>query len=93
MVIGTGKVVLHAPWVHTLKEKRTIVKSLIAKVRNKFNVAINEVDKQDSHNLIVLGIACVAGNTSMADSVIENVLNFIENNTDAEVIDVKRENL
>ena len=39
---------LHAPWVHSLKEKRMIVKSLIARLQNKFHVSAAEVDEQDT---------------------------------------------
>lgn len=38
-----------------------------------------------------LGLACVAGTAALADSMIESILLFIENNTDAEVIDIQRE--
>ena len=40
MIIGTSKVRIHAPWVRSLKEKRMVVKSICAKVQNKFNVSI-----------------------------------------------------
>jgi hypothetical protein len=91
MIIEAATIKLYAPWVHSLKEKRMELKSLIAKARNKFNVSIAEVDEQDTHQTIVLGFACVAGNASHADSVIESVLAFIEGNTDAEIIEVRRE--
>ena len=43
MLILSLKIKLHAPWVHSLKEKRMVVKSLLSKMRNKFNVAVAEV--------------------------------------------------
>lgn len=91
MVTGTAKITMYAPWVHSLKEKRMIVKSVCAKVRNKFNVSISEVEEQDTHQSIVLGLACVTGDAAFADSVIDHVLNFIEEITEAEIVDVKRE--
>ena len=91
MIIETLEIKLYASWVHSLKEKRMIVKSLIAKIRNKFNVSIAEVDDQDVHQSIVLGLACVAGNTALADSMIDNVITFIENNSETEVIGIQRE--
>ncbi|WP_035292813.1 DUF503 domain-containing protein [Clostridium sp. KNHs214] len=83
MIIGTAKIYLYANWVHSLKEKRMIVKSLIAKVHNKYNVSIAEVENQDYHKSIVLGIACVSNDTRHANSMVQNVLGFIEGNTDA----------
>jgi len=91
MIIETLEIRLYASWVHSLKEKRMIVKSLIAKIRNKYNVSIAEVEDQDVHQSIVLGLACVAGNTALADSIMDNVITFIENNSEAEFIGVKRE--
>lgn len=91
MIIETLEIRLYASWVHSLKEKRMIVKSLIAKIRNQLNVSVAEVEDQDVHQSIVLGLACVAGNTALADSIMDHVLTFIENNTEAEIIAVRRE--
>lgn len=93
MIIGTINIKLYAQWVHSLKDKRMIVKSICAKVRTKFNVSIAEVDEQDTHQTIVLGMACVVGEMSLANSIIDNVLNFIEQCTEAEIINVEREML
>jgi uncharacterized protein YlxP (DUF503 family) len=83
MIIGTGKIYLYANWVHSLKEKRMILKSTIAKVKNKYNVSIAEVENQDMHQSIVIGIACVSNDTRHANSMIQNVLDFIEDTTEA----------
>lgn len=91
MVIGAAKITIYAPWVHSLKEKRMIVKSLCAKVRNKFNVSIAEIEDQDLHQRIVLGFACITGEAGVADSIIDHVLNFIEDSTEGEVIGIERE--
>jgi len=91
MIIETLEIRIYASWVHSLKEKRMIVKSLIAKIRNKFNVSIAEVDDQDVHQSIVLGLACVAGNTALADSIMDNVITFIENNSETEIVSIQRE--
>lgn len=91
MVIGAVRIKIHVPWVHSLKEKRMEVKSLCAKVHNKFNASIAEVEEQDIHQMIVLGFACVTGDKTQADSVIDHILNFIEGNTEGEVIQVERE--
>ena len=91
MIVEPVIITLYAPWVHSLKEKRMAVKSLIAKIKNKFNVSIAEVDEQDTHRTIVLGLACVSTTVSHADSMIDTILSFIENNTDADIIDLQRE--
>jgi uncharacterized protein YlxP (DUF503 family) len=68
-----------------------IIRSITAKVRNKFNVSIAEVEDQDLHQSVVLGIAYVAGDGAQADSICDNVINFIEGNTEAEIMQVERE--
>lgn len=91
MVIGVLIIKIHTPWVHSLKEKRMVVKSLCAKVRNKFNISAAEVGEQDIHQIILLGISCVAGNSPHADSILDHVLNYVESNTEGEVLSVDRE--
>ncbi len=82
---------LRAPWVHSLKEKRMIVKSLIAKLQNRFHVSAAEVDEQDVHQIIVIGVAAIVPHNAMADSLMDEISLFVEENTDAEIIDEERE--
>ncbi len=91
MLIGTAQITLYAPWVHSLKEKRMVVNSLLAKVQNQFHVSAAEIDCQDVHQTIGIGIACVAGTAALADSVIDHAVNFIESSTEAEITDVLKE--
>ena len=77
MKVGIIKIHIYVPYVHSLKKKRMIVKSLCAKVHNKFNVSVTEVENQDLHKSIVLGLSFVAGNTAQADSIADNVINYI----------------
>lgn len=61
----------------SLKEKRRIVRSLLSRVRNRFDVAIAEVDDNDLHQSAVLGVACVTNDISHAHSVLDSVLSAI----------------
>lgn len=91
LIIGAVEITLYAPWVHSLKEKRMVVKSILDKVHNRFNVSIAETDMQDVHQTAVIGFACAAGTVSQADSIIDHVIDFIETNTEAEIINIARE--
>ena len=51
---------LRAEWVNSLKEKRMIVLSLTKRISNKFNVSVSEVDLQDVHERIGIGITAVS---------------------------------
>lgn len=85
------KVTLRADWAHSLKEKRMVVKSIIAKLQNKFNISVGEIENQDIHNLITIGIASIALDAKVCDSTIEHIIDYIEDITDAEIINIEQE--
>ena len=91
MIIATITFKLHAPWVHSLKEKRMIVKSILAKLQNRFHVSAAEIDEQDTHQIIVIGVAAIVPHNAQADSLVENISRFVEENCEAEIIDEERE--
>ena len=84
------KITLRASWVHSLKEKRIVVKSIVQRLKNKFNVSVGEVHEQDIHQIIVIGISAVCGDQKQVDSTLENLIDFVEENTDAEIINIER---
>ena len=91
MKILVMKVDLRAAYVHSLKEKRMIVKSIIGKLQNKFNVSIREVENQDLHQRISIGIVKLELNSKDSDQSKDKILNFIEENCEAEIIDIESE--
>ena len=91
MIIATITFKLHAPWVHSLKEKRMIVKSILAKLQNRFHVSAAEIDEQDTHQIIEIGVAAIVPHNAQADSLMENISRFVEENCEAEIIDEERE--
>ena len=82
---------LHAPWAHSLKEKRMIVKSLTAQLQNRFHVSAAEIDEQDTHQIIVIAAAAVVPHNAMADSLMEEISRFVEENCEAEILEETRE--
>ncbi|MBQ8072403.1 MAG: DUF503 domain-containing protein [Clostridia bacterium] len=91
MIIATVTLRLHAPWVHSLKEKRMVVKSLVAQLQNRFHVSAAEIDEQDTHQIIVLGAAAIVPHNAMADRLMEEISAFVDENTEAEILDEQRE--
>lgn len=88
MVIGSCRLTLYLPGVHSLKEKRSIVKSVLARLRNEFNVSTAEVDAQDNHQRAVLGIVCVSGSFDYARGLLEAAVGWVEEHRpDAPIID------
>jgi uncharacterized protein len=78
MIIGVSQITLHLPGSQSLKDKWQIIKSVMARVRNRFEVAIAEVEEQDRWQIAVLGITCVSNSGQHADEVLGHVRRFIE---------------
>ena len=91
MIIAAITFRLHAPWVHSLKEKRRVVKSLVTQLQNRFHVSAAEIDEQDIHQIIVIGAAAIVPHSAMADSLMNEISVFVETNTEAEILEEKRE--
>lgn len=91
MVVGICEATFRAEWVTSLKEKRMAVKSLVERTRHKFNAAVAEVDRQEEHKMFVIGFACVTNETRHADVMLQNILDFMERNTEAELVFAERE--
>ena len=68
-----------------------IVKSLVAKLQNKFHVSAAEIDEQDVHQIIVIGVAAIVPHNAMVDSLMDDVSQFVEENCEAEILDEMRE--
>ena len=91
MKVAIMELRLYAPWVHSLKEKRMAVKSLLGKIRSRYVVSAAETDEQDIHQTIVIGVAAIVAHAAQADSMMDDILAFVENSTEAEIVSVERE--
>ncbi len=91
MKIAAVTIRLYAPWVHSLKEKRMIVKSLVAKIQNQFHVSAAEVEAQDVHQTIVIGVASIVPHAARADQFAEELVRFVEANTEAQLMEAETE--
>lgn len=85
MVIGICRIRLLLHDNRSLKGKRQVIKSLVGKVRNRFNVSISEVDENDSWGTSVIGVSAVGNDRAFVNSVLDKTLNFIEGQHLAEV--------
>ncbi len=92
MVIGACRITLRLPESHSLKEKRQVVQSVLARLRNRFHLAVAEVDDQESWQIATLGLVCVSNSAVVADEVLTRVEEYLVSlRVDAMVIDVTRE--
>lgn len=91
MVVGVGRLHLRLHDNHSLKGKRRVVRKTIERVRSRFDVAIAEVGDQDLWQSIRLGFSVVGSDGRVVHSVLDRVVNFIEELHLSEVLDVEVE--
>jgi len=89
--VGLLEVVLRLEGNSSLKGKRKVVKSILGRVKARFNTAASETGGQDFHETAVLGFAVCGPDQRLLNTVLENILDFIENNAEAEVADSSME--
>ena len=92
MNVGVCKVSLRLPENMSLKGKRQVLKSITSRIRNKFNVAVAEVDDNDVWQLAAIGICCISNNRRYTNQVLSRVVNFIVNGRfEVEILDYEIE--
>ena len=92
MAVGLCRVSLRLLENHSLKGKRQVLKSLIAKLHNRFNVSAAEIGDHDSWQMATIGVSCVSTDERHADQVLASVIAFIRSERlDAEMVDVETE--
>lgn len=78
MIIGVMKAQLHLQGINSLKGKRGIVKSVIGRLKSRFNVSVSEVDHQDEKKSAVIGMALVSNETRFIDQQFDAIINFMQ---------------
>ncbi len=91
MVICVCKIFFSIDSAFSLKEKRQVIKSILAKVKSRFNISIAEVDYNDSWKNSLIAAAYVSNDSKHADSMIAKMINFIESDKRAVLIDYTTE--
>jgi uncharacterized protein YlxP (DUF503 family) len=79
MIVGVMTAHLSLLGVTSLKGKRSIVKSLIGRLKSRFNISVSEVDHQDNKSVAILGIAIVSNNVGFIDKQFDSILDFMRN--------------
>jgi len=85
----SAKLTFYIPQSTSLKDKRQVRISLIEKTRHKFNVAIAEIDTQDVHQTLTIGIAVVSGDGTHRQNALDEIIRYIEEHADAELTTVE----
>jgi len=90
--IGVCRIMLHLPDSASLKDKRRVARSLSARIRNTFNVAVAEVADQELWQRLTLAVCCVSTDSAHANEMVSKVVVFIEESRqDLELLDYQTE--
>lgn len=91
MNIGLLRVSLYVPGASSLKDKRHVIHSLMSRLKNKFNIALAEIDAQDLHQRCEVGIVSINTSHQELQRTLDYVLTFIGNNPDSQIMEVETE--
>jgi uncharacterized protein YlxP (DUF503 family) len=80
----------YIPQAVSLKDKRQVCRSIIDKTRSRFNASVAEVDTQDIHQTLTVGIAVVSGDASHAQNLLDEIIRFMEEHADAELTEIEK---
>jgi uncharacterized protein YlxP (DUF503 family) len=86
MVVGSLQVRFLLREARTLKDKRQVVRSIVERLRNGFNVSVSEVDALDKHQLAVLGVAMVGGEAYQVRMALEKIVEALRRHPVAELL-------
>jgi uncharacterized protein YlxP (DUF503 family) len=87
MIIVAARLTLLIPENASLKGKRRVVKSLVEKVRHKFDAAIAEVGDNDLWQKAKIGVALVGNDRQLLEARLQQIMKFMENQHLAEIVD------
>ena len=90
MVVGTLTVDLLLGDVHSLKEKRSLVRPIVAELRRRFEVSAAETGDQDLHRRCELGVAVVASTHAYAVQVLDGCERLVAGRPEVELLGVRR---
>jgi uncharacterized protein YlxP (DUF503 family) len=89
MTVVSAKLTFYLSHATSLKDKRQVAKSLIEKSKHRFNASIAEVDTQDMHKTLTIGVAVVSGTAAHARHLLDDLIRFLGDSTDAELLSVQ----
>jgi hypothetical protein len=91
MIVGVMTVQLHLNGIESLKQKRSIVKSVIGRLKSRFNISISEVERQDSKRLAVIGLSIVSNETRFINQQFDKIIEFMHGDGRFYLGEVERE--
>ena len=93
MVVGICRLELYLPECGSLKNKRSVLKSITTRIRNKFNVSVSELDQNELWQKAGLGIAIITNESRYANQVLSKAIQFVEGDGRVHLLDYTMEML
>jgi hypothetical protein len=87
MLLGICKIRLYLSNSHSLKDKRNILRSIKARIRNNYNISISEIDNYNLWKNTTLGIACIGNDKKYLNKILNAVIRFIKKEDESQLID------
>lgn len=91
MIIGICSCEIFIFNANSLKSKRSVVKSIIEKSKNRFNISIAEVGENDKWQKSIIAFSTIFNDQKIVEETIEKVINFFDSYSEIEIINIKRE--
>lgn len=91
MIIGICTCEIFIFNANSLKSKRSVVKSIIEKSKNRFNISIAEVGENDKWQKSIIAFSTISNDQKIVEETIEKVINFFDSYIEIEIINIKRE--
>ena len=91
MIIGTLEIYIRLFSANSLKDKRRIIKSLISRIRNNFNVSIAEIGDYSLWQRAKLGIAFLSSDTNYSNKILDKILEFLNREKEFFIIELRKE--
>ena len=91
MIIGICTCEIYIFNANSLKSKRSVVKSIIEKSKNRFNISIAEVGENDKWQKSIIAFSTISNSQRLVEETIEKVINFFDSYSEIEIINIKRE--
>lgn len=86
ITIGAARLTLYLEGCSSLKEKRSVIRPLVERVRSRFNVGVAEVEDLDDLRVGTLAIVCVSNSAPHADEMLATVVRFVESRVEMGVL-------
>lgn len=84
--IGVGMITLYLEGTTSLKEKRSVVRSLTTRLRSKFNVSVSEIADLNDMRMATIAVVCVSNNHAHVQEMLAKAINFVERNVEMGVM-------